>query len=66
MKPGTLLRIYKHLQRIGIPAQLSATEEQVTIHTEDMVAYYDMEEIQHLLQQAPSWAPGQSVDTILW
>ena len=59
MKPGTLLKIYQHLKRIGISADVSATEDQVTIRitirTREMTALYDMDEIMHLVQQAPTW-----------
>lgn len=64
--PGTLLRLYQHLQRIGIHGEVSGTGTTYTIRTADMIACFDAEEIMILAAQAGTWQPGQSIDMILW
>ena len=65
--PGTLLRIYQHLERIGIfRPEVGATSGQVVIRTRRITACYYEEEAVLLSQQAKSWKPGQTEEDILW
>ena len=69
MPGGTLLRVWQHLQRLGIPATVGAVGETVTIRTtdaSDMVACYDQRAFMLLAAQAPQWHQGQTATEILW
>ena len=65
--PGTLLRIYQHLERVGIlrPA-VGAVGGQVVIRTRQMTACYTEAEAILLAQQAKGWHSGQPIEELLW
>lgn len=65
--PGTLLRIYQHLERVGIlRPDVGAVGEQIVIRTRQMTACYDEDEAILLAQQAKKWQSGQRIEELLW
>jgi len=65
--PGTLLRIYQHLERLGfLRPEVGAIGGQVVIRTRQMTACYSEAEAVLLAQQAKKWQPGQRIEDMLW
>jgi hypothetical protein len=68
MKPGTLLRLSQHIQRVrgtldGI--QLTATDTLVRIITPTMVALYTPTEAEQLAHEAAQWQAGTPLEAFL-
>ena len=66
MAPGTLLRMYQALRRIGIAASVSAVGDTITIRTAEVCACFTEEEATALAQEAKQWHPGQTDIDLLW
>lgn len=66
MAPGTCLRIFQHLRRLGIAAEVGTERGIIVIRTAAMTAVYEETEIVLLAQQAPHWTSGQTAEEILW
>jgi hypothetical protein len=69
MQPGTLLRIYQALRRVGIQAEVGTVPynpDTIRIVTRKQVALYTHAEAEQLAEEARTWHVGQDEEDLLW
>lgn len=66
MQAGIALRIFQGLRRIGITAEVTGSDTELTVRTPQSCCCYTADEATQLAQEARRWTESDKEATILW